>query len=120
MLQKYKQCRDKLVLTFICYAAVMLILLFYIVIYICIPLKTTSSSAYVKHSVTTCRSKYDFNCYSSTFSILSTLFFAEFSRLSYYVYLYAHIYVFKIALVYARWSDTCLTYVVDDNEFLTS
>ena len=35
--------------------------------------KSSSSSAYVKHSVTTCGSKCNFNCYSSTFAILSTL-----------------------------------------------
>ena len=33
-----------------------------------------SSSAYVKHSVTTCGSKCNFSCYCSTFTILSTLF----------------------------------------------
>ena len=36
--------------------------------------RSSSSSAYVKHSITPCGSKCNINCYSSTFAILSTLF----------------------------------------------
>ena len=42
---------------------------------------------YVKHSVTTCWSNCNFNCYSSTFTILLHFIFAEFARLNDYEYI---------------------------------
>ena len=50
---------------------------------------SSSSSAYVKHSVTTCGSKCNFNYNSSTFTILSTLFsLNSFVVTTIYIYTY--------------------------------